>query len=79
MDKETIILSKEDKKILLETLGYTVDKEGFVLSANKDREICPFTNNPIKLEDASIMPGSLIIMNTTPVTLSEYFYQYPDD
>ncbi|MBU0471716.1 MAG: hypothetical protein KKF65_03765 [Nanoarchaeota archaeon] len=79
MDKETIILSKEDKKILLETLGYAIDEGGFILSADKDRAICPFTNSPIKLEDASIMPGSLIVMNTTPVTLSEYFYQYPDD
>lgn len=79
MDKEVIILPKDDKKILLEILGYTIDEEGFILSTDKDRAICPFTNTHIKLETASIMPGSLIIMNTTPVTLSEYFYQYPDD
>ena len=79
MSKEVVILSKEDKKILLEMLGYNVDKEGFVISLNNERMICPFTNGPVSLEDASIMPGSLIIMNTTPVTLSEYFYQYPDE
>ncbi len=79
MDKEVLVLSREDKKILLGILDYDVDEQGFVLSTDKTPTICPFTNKPVKLDDASLMPGSLIVMNTTPVTLSEYFYQYPDD
>lgn len=79
MSKEIIILSNEEKKLLLEVLGYKVTEEGIILNANNEEVICPFTKKVVRLETASLMPGSLIIMNTTPLTLSEYFYQYPDD
>lgn len=79
MKKEIVVLPLEEKKVLLEILGYKISEEGTILKANNEKVICPFTKKAVKIETASLMPGSLIIMNTTPVTLSEYFYQYPDD
>lgn len=79
MKKEIVVLPLEEKKVLLDILGYKISEEGTILKANNEEVICPFTKKAVKIETASLMPGSLIIMNTTPVTLSEYFYQYPDD
>lgn len=79
MEKEIVVLSDEDKKVLFEILGYSVDSQGIIIDEKQEKVICPFTKTPVELKNSSLMPGSLIIMNTTPVTLSEYFYQYPDD
>lgn len=77
--KEVISLSKEDLKLVLDILEYEIDKDGVVIDKNNKNVICPFTAEPVNLDSLSIMPGSLILMNTSPVTLSEYFYRYTDD
>lgn len=79
MDKEIVSLSKDEFKILLEVLNYNVDDLGGIIDDKGQKVICPFTKWQVKLDKISIMPGSLIFMNTSPLTLSEYFYQYPDD
>ncbi|MBL7148317.1 MAG: hypothetical protein ISS82_05820 [Nanoarchaeota archaeon] len=79
MEKDIISLKKEEMEILINALGYHLDEEGIVLDTKKEKVICPFTKKEINICNISVMPGSLVLMNTNPVTLSEYFYQYPDD
>ena len=79
MNKEIVSLSRDEFKILLEVLNYDIDDFGGIIDEKGEKVICPFTNGQVKLDEISIMPGSLIFMNTSPLTLSEYFYQYPDD
>ena len=79
MEKEIIYLSKDEFNILLDVLNFRIDEQGRILDQNGEKVICPFTQKQVELDTLSIMPGSLILMNTSPLTLSEYFYQYPDD
>ncbi len=79
MAKETVLLTKEQFTSLLDALDYKVNEKGVIIDLNNKEVICPFTAEPVKLDMLSIMPGSIVLMNTTPVTLSEYFYNYPED
>jgi len=78
--KETVSLTKEEMKILLEILGYSVNSSGIVYKSDGAVLECPLSKEGVTLDKSiSVMPGSIIVMNTTPVTLSEYFYQYSYD
>jgi len=79
MNKEVLSLSEKDLKLLLEILGYKISENKNILDSEGNEVVCPFTKDKIQLDNLSIMPGSIVLMNTTPVTLSEYFYQYPDE
>lgn len=70
-------LIESEKKFLLDSLGYGLNKEGFIIN-NKTKKIhkCPITKENVRLSDASILPGSTIIINTNALTLSEYFSRY---
>lgn len=79
MEKEIISLNEEEMKLLLEALDYKISEDGVVLDKNEKEVKCPFSGEAVDIKKISIMPGSLVLMNTSPLTLSEYFYQYPDD
>ena len=71
------LANNEEKKFLLESLGYEIDCNDFVLDGKtKKLHICPITKKPVKLENASVLPGSTVIINTNAMTLSEYFARY---
>ncbi len=71
-----IRLFDAEKKILLDFLGYGVNKDGIVVSKDNKMLICPYTGEPIRFKDASVMPGSTVIFNTSPFTLAEYFSKH---
>jgi len=80
MDKRTFNkLTIEQKKVLLNALGYKVEEDGLILDENGKPHECPYTKKNVFLENASIMPGSVIVMNTSSITLSEYMSDYVDD
>lgn len=63
---------KESTKLLyLELLGYEVDEKGFI-TKDKKRIKCDYTKEFVPFKTASILPGSTVIMNTSPYTLSSY-------
>ena len=80
MDKRTFNkLTIEQKKVLLNALGYKITDDGLILDENGEPHECPYTKKHVFLENASVMPGSVVVMNTSSVTLSEYMSDYVDD
>jgi len=70
-------LTETAKKVLLDILGYSVNKEGVIIEKETGKtHICKYTGEPVRFLDAAIMPGSTVIFNASPVTLSEYFEEY---
>lgn len=77
IDVEFEDIGLEEKAILLDILGYYVDENGLIYDKATHKEhICPITNKVVFIEDASILPGSTVVMNTTQLSLSEYFSRY---
>ena len=63
-------------------MGYGTDEEGYVIefkaadgSQNK-RALDRYTGDPVKLKNASILPGSTIIIDTNSFSLAEYFEEF---
>ena len=70
-------LNDENKKLLLDFLGFTIDADNLVVDkSNNKRVICPYSNKYVHLSNASVMPGSTIIINTSPYTLSCYISEF---
>lgn len=75
-----IELNDAERKALLDVLDYEVDEEGFVVNKRtKKPHICPFSNTKVPLSSSSILPGSTVIINTSALTLSEYFSRYLEE
>ena len=69
-----------EKKILLKALGYDVNGIGTVVDEKTKRPIwCRYTNKPVKFSEASILPGSDIVINTTPISISNYIEEFLED
>lgn len=75
-----IEMNDTERELLLDILNYEVDKEGFVVDKRTKRHhICPMSNTKVRINDSSILPGSTIIINTSALTLSEYFSRYLEE
>ncbi len=70
--KKFIKLSDEQKFMLLQALGYNVDSNGFIVDKSNTKVKCDYSKSPVLFKNASILPGSTIIVNTSLITLSEY-------
>ena len=77
--KKFLSLSIESKKVLLKALGYEIDNEGFIINENKHRVICKYSGVEVSFINSSILPGSTIIINTSPYTLSKYLEEYLEE
>ena len=67
----------EQKTALMDILGYYVDEKGIIFDKKtKMQHICPITDESVSIDNASILPGSTIIINTTELSLSEYFTDF---
>lgn len=67
----------EQKTALMDILGYSVDENGIIFDKETNKQhICPITGEQVLIDNASILPGSTIIINTTELSLSEYFTDY---
>jgi len=76
---EFLEISNDDKQVLLDVLGFCVEKDGTIVDkVTKKPHICPLSKTQVKLIDASILPGSTMIINTNALTLSEYMSRKVD-
>ncbi len=67
----------EQKTALMDILGYYVDEKGIIFDKKTNMQhICPITDESVSIDNASILPGSTIIINTTELSLSEYFTDF---
>jgi hypothetical protein len=76
MEKEEtkiLNLTNEEKRVLLDALGYDVDEESYIIDSQGNKVIDKYSDIPVKLERASILPGSTVIVDTNTFSLSEYF------
>lgn len=74
-----ISLSTEKKKVLLTALGYRIDIQGFIIDENNNRVICKYSGVEVPFANASILPGSTIIINTTSYTIAKYIEEYLEE
>lgn len=72
-------LTDAEKKVLLDTYGYSVNDKGIIVYSNtKKPVICRYSGKEVKFSDASIVPGSTaIVMNTDAGTISAYLAEHP--
>lgn len=67
----------EEKKILLNVLGYEVGEGGIILNKETGKEhISPTTGNVVFIENASVLPGSTVVIDTSELSLAEYFTKF---
>lgn len=79
-DISFIEINDEEREVLLDILDYEVDGEGYIVDKRtKKHHICPLSNTKIPISSSSILPGSTIIINTSVLTLSEYFSRYIEE
>ncbi len=70
-------LNIEEKKVLLDILGYDIGEGNLILNKKtKEKHMCPITGDVVFVENASILPGSTVIIKTSELSLSEYFTKY---
>lgn len=74
--KKFLKLTDEQKLVLLKSLDYDLDAESFIIDYKNNKVICPYSKRPVRFKDASILPGSTVIINTSLITLSEYISDY---
>ena len=68
-------LDNNQKHVLLKALGFNVDRDGFI---RKNQEIvkCKYTDEAVKFEEVAILPGSTIIIKSSPIAISQYIDEY---
>lgn len=65
------------KVMLLKELGY--DSDGiFVLDKKGKKCLDKYTNEPIKISNMAILPGSTIILDNNPLSISSFLEEYGD-
>jgi len=70
-------VTKETKILLLKELGYNSDGV-FVLDSNGAKHIDPHIEQPVKIENMMILPGSTIILDNNPISIAAYLENYGD-
>ena len=74
--KSILSVSCEEKTAILECLGYIVnDNNKLVNSETGKLHICPISKKPIDIDNASVVPGSVLVINSDTMSLAEYFAQ----
>ena len=79
MDIKLLQAGNDDRIKILEKLGYKIDSEGYVLEKNKKRAICKYSDKNIHINNAAILPGSVVVINANLLTMSQYFVEHGND
>ncbi len=70
-------MPKELKIELLKELDY--DSDGvFVLERNGEKYLDKYIETPVKLDNMLIFPGSTIILDNNPLSISSYLEEFGD-
>jgi len=70
----------EEREVLLDCLGYEIDETGLIIvKKTKEAYKDPLFGNYTFIENASILPGSTIIVDTSEISLAEYLTRYVDE
>lgn len=70
-------LSKEEKKLLLQALNYDSD-DTFVLDKDRKPILDPYIQKPVTLNNMVIFPGSTIILDNNPLSITAYLEDHPN-
>lgn len=66
-------LGDAEKKVLLSAFGYSVDENGVIFDSLMNEPVpSPTTRKPILLKDAALVPGSLKMLDSDPLSISRY-------
>ncbi|HLD15163.1 MAG TPA: hypothetical protein VJB94_01120 [Candidatus Nanoarchaeia archaeon] len=66
-------LSDDEKKILLSAFSYEVDREGNIIDVLlKEKVKSKITGKPLTIKDAALLPGSLKVIDSDPLTISRF-------
>jgi hypothetical protein len=68
-----------DLKIqLVKELGY--DSDGtYVITSNGNPVLDKYTNEPVKIDNMAILPGSTIILDDNPLSIMLYLEEYENE
>ncbi len=69
-------LSPDAKLMLLKELGY--DSDGTYVLKEGKRHLDRYTDEEIKLSNMVIFPGSVIILDNNPLSITLYLEEYGD-
>jgi hypothetical protein len=70
-------LSSKEKMLLLKELGY--DSDGiFVLDQEGEKVIDGYINEPVKMDNMMILPGSTIVIDNNPLSIASFLEEHPD-
>ena len=70
-------MPKSCKILLLKGLGY--DSDGtFVLDDKSNKCLDRYTNEPIRLDNMFLFPGSTIILDNNPLSISAFLEEFGD-
>ncbi len=70
-------MASESKILLLNKLGFKSDGV-FVLSSDGKKVLDKYTNEPVEIKNMFIYPGSTIILDNNPLSISMFFEEYGD-
>jgi hypothetical protein len=65
------------KMKLIQELGYTSDGT-FVLMKNGERYLDRYAKQPVRLDNMAILPGSTIILDNNPLSISSFLEEFGD-
>lgn len=68
----------EYRIMLLQELGFKSDGR-FVLDKTGEKVLDKYTNDPVLIENMAILPGSTIILDDNPISITAYLEEYGDD
>jgi hypothetical protein len=68
-------MSREFKVLLLKELGLGVDGDGYVTKEGH-RVLDKYIEQPVRLDNMAIFPGSSIVLDDNPLSIALYFDEY---
>jgi len=71
-------LSREEAQILLKAYDYDLDSEDYIIDTENNKRITE-NGEYVHISNAALLPGSLRINKSDPLSLSEYMRESEED
>ena len=69
-------MPRDYKIMLLKELGYDSDNK-YILKNGK-KYFDKYTNEPVQIDNMAILPGSTVILDNNPLSISSFLEEFPD-